>query len=481
MLGIRRCSRTLSRRRGAASTGWTRSPGSTTSCPPRGAFLAALLDNATGLVNGTFQDVTSELPTLGLSGPVLSALMNAPISSDGLFGAPISLAQPPPPPPPSCSGFGCAWNTVSGVVAYVVNGVTHLSGTLWNAVQAVGAFFATLSEETGLSSLVEAAVAATAAALTAVAAALAAALAALTAYILSLAKAALGAVVSTFGSAFRSGLGSWASAWTTTTGHVDGFYLNGDSSDLNNARAGMWSGIGGLFLVMMGLATALAVVTTVAAPLDIGADVIVPLLLTVVMAAFSISGLGGALGLPQSLLSDVTGSTFRYFSDVAELLFNLTQPESSSAALAIAVPDGDPFVAWGAIFSLIGVIVGMFGGAEVLVKAAQPNAPYTGLALAWMGSILAFAGIALAVASVSEVATLPESCSTAAEKQAYQGDAGLAAVSLGLAMSSLLFLFLAVKYQAKTLLTYAGIGVGIAVAVTSLLSIADVHGVCGTY
>ena len=69
-------------------------------------LLAGLLDNNTvGAngelgVNGSFEAVTYQLPSLGLSSTVMGALANAITESDGLNGTPVSEAVPPPPPPP---------------------------------------------------------------------------------------------------------------------------------------------------------------------------------------------------------------------------------------------------------------------------------------------------------------------------------------------------------------------------------------------
>lgn len=79
-------------------------------------LLAALLDNVTGGVNGTFVPVTSQVSSLGLSSVVTQALANATYTSGGLFGVPVSIVPPPPPAPP-CNAFWCwAPNLVSGIV-----------------------------------------------------------------------------------------------------------------------------------------------------------------------------------------------------------------------------------------------------------------------------------------------------------------------------------------------------------------------------
>jgi hypothetical protein len=80
-------------------------------------FLAALLDNTTGGVNGTFLPVTYEVPPLGLNPVVARELANATQASSGLFGVPWGKVPPPPPPPP-CNSLWCyGSNLVSGIVS----------------------------------------------------------------------------------------------------------------------------------------------------------------------------------------------------------------------------------------------------------------------------------------------------------------------------------------------------------------------------
>ena len=125
-------------------------------------LVAALLDNSTGGLNGTFQAITPFLPSLGISSAVMAALPNVAVTNSGIFGVPVSLAVPPPPPPPSCNGLGCVWNAVSGVVGAfvgaVVNGIEGFAGAVWSAAIAAATFFEAAAA--GLARLTEAAVSA---------------------------------------------------------------------------------------------------------------------------------------------------------------------------------------------------------------------------------------------------------------------------------------------------------------------------------
>lgn len=112
-------------------------------------FLAGLLTNGTtgavaGGVNGTLLDVTRSVGSLGLFGPVWSALANQTELSGGLYGAPTSVAQPPPPS--SGSNFlGELWNVATGnvfiqtlstwvgiAVSYAIIGLNYIiEGATW--------------------------------------------------------------------------------------------------------------------------------------------------------------------------------------------------------------------------------------------------------------------------------------------------------------------------------------------------------------
>ena len=439
-------------------------------------LLAGLLDNSTGGLNGTFRDETQNLSSLGLNPVVMEALANGVWDSGGIFGPPVSYGQPPPPSPPGCSNFvGCVWNTVSGVVIGIAGAIY---GAVWTAVTAATQFLKQLGA--GLAHLAEDAEQAVVSVVTAVAAALEAALQALMTYLISLAKAFISALIGTLGASFHNEISSWASSWKTTTGYIDGYYL-GNQTDKSTAETQIWNDIGNLLVVMLGLAAVLAIVTTVTAPLDIGADVVGTLVLGVLATAFSLGAFGGYIGLPHSLLGDVAGSDFSYYSWVSELFFNLTQsPLNSSAALAIAVPDGDPFVAVAALFSALGLLVGMFAGVELVALASVRGNPSGGLAAAFMAAELTFAGVGIAIASATDELTLPSSCSTSAERTAYQGDSNLAAVALGFATVSLLLLLLAIRLKVTTTLTLVSLAITAGVAVFSLANIVYVWHKCGT-
>lgn len=99
-------------------------------------LLAALLDNTTGGVNGTFLQVTYQVPSLGLNPVVTRELVNATLTSSGFFGVPWGRVPPPPAPPP-CNSVWC-WgsNLVSGAVSIGL----HFYSFVWTLSTAVAIF-----------------------------------------------------------------------------------------------------------------------------------------------------------------------------------------------------------------------------------------------------------------------------------------------------------------------------------------------------
>jgi hypothetical protein len=94
-------------------------------------LLAALLDNSTDGMNGSFQTVTWAVPSLGLERPVVEGLANGSISSDGLYGAPRDTYRE------GSGGFLLLfWNAVTSTVVEIGVGVVSLLQLAWNGVVA---------------------------------------------------------------------------------------------------------------------------------------------------------------------------------------------------------------------------------------------------------------------------------------------------------------------------------------------------------
>ena len=128
-------------------------------CRAHAQSLALPLGHSTGGLNGSLVDVTSELPTLGLNGAVLSALANATYNTSGVYGYPISGAVGGGWKAASVTELGEAlaspaltfgllvdlWNSVSGVLlelgTLVVHGLEGINGFLWRTENAAAMFF----------------------------------------------------------------------------------------------------------------------------------------------------------------------------------------------------------------------------------------------------------------------------------------------------------------------------------------------------
>ncbi len=97
-------------------------------------FLAGLLDNITGGLNGSFQQVTNQVPFFGFDSPVVSALANAALTTDGLYGPPPTTT-PPSQTSRSSSLWGLFWNAATDVLA-LGKILVSLIEIAWNAAAA---------------------------------------------------------------------------------------------------------------------------------------------------------------------------------------------------------------------------------------------------------------------------------------------------------------------------------------------------------
>ena len=94
-------------------------------------LMGGLLQNYSGNLTGSLQDVTNELPTLGLTAPVLSALANATLVNDGAFSQPVSNIQSSSP----------SWfSAIASVVWNTVSGVAHAISVAWNYAVAAASY-----------------------------------------------------------------------------------------------------------------------------------------------------------------------------------------------------------------------------------------------------------------------------------------------------------------------------------------------------
>ncbi len=238
-------------------------------------LLAALLDNVTGGVNGTFLGITSQVTTLGLNPAVTDAIANATLTSDGLHGIPWGVV--PPPPPPSSGIWGWVTNTFSGIVSI---GLAIVS-VAWSAVTAVATFI-NQHIPPWLKALGAAIVSRAVGALEAVGSFVAQVLSAFLVWLaqqmsafLSAVFAPLRAAETNFGnavtSAFLSANATVNSGGTLSHAQLEAFWMNLTGN--------------GLFLDLVVFSTAVMVTLVVLGELSIGEGFLLNILVTVIIAA----------------------------------------------------------------------------------------------------------------------------------------------------------------------------------------------------
>ncbi len=442
-------------------------------------LLAGLMDNTTGgwdAVNGTFQSVTDEVGFLGLGTATTRALPNATEPSDGLWGPPTSEAQSKP----TSSLFGEFWNAVTSFVTNPLGTVLSLAYTVWDAAEAASTYFDHLVHEaTALGAEVEIR---TATALKSIGTVVLQILNAILQYLLRLAAETLTAIIGPFASFFRAGIADWMSAWVGVSNSIDNFYLSTGSARAQyqaSAVAHMSSELTPTILVMAGFTTGVLIATTILGPLDVVGGLVASLIISVMSTAFAASLGSGALGTPQDSLLGAGLSGFGVVSSVSESIFNRTEeplPLNSSAAMSIAVPDGDP---WDAV----GTVAGLVGGLVVLYAAAADlsNTPGSALPSVGVACLMAFLGIGLAFDAAALLTQLPAPGNSNSTRQSYQADSDLALISAVAGITGLIASAIAFARGAGLISTVVALVVSAVVAGTGFAVIVHNHSVEGTW
>ena len=384
-------------------------------------LLAGLLDNntvgASGElgVNGSFEDVTYQLPSLGFNPVVMSALANAVAESDGLNGTPVSEAAPPPPPPPPCSGLICLWNTVSGIVVGIAGAIY---GAVWTAVEAATQFLKQLGA--GLSHLAEVAESAAVGVLAAVGAALEAALQALLAFVEAEIIKLLTPIITPIVNAAKTFDITLGAASNTTVADIQA------SGSVSTTDALTWAHtFDGIAELGAAVGIAITIVLVVTTSVGLGASLVVGLLLSLIPTFLQslIPGLASISSLTSSSILNLEAS----FSNP----FPKTEWEAIAGAVAVAASSSDFFFA--------------------LITAAQKGLTE---------SIAA----TLAVSIIVDLIVLPISIITWASHNGV-----IAIIALVLALVATFIAFQALKSATQSLKTYATVsfilaGVGAAAA-----------------
>ena len=295
-------------------------------------LLAGLLDNSTGGVNGTMEDVTYELPSLGLNTVVMGTLANAIAKNTGVFGYPISEATPSQP---SSCDWGCSlWNAVSGVVTTTIGGILEVAGAVWSATVAAVTYLNDLVP--GLKSLEEQATAALVSALKTVANKLEAALQALLAFV----KAETIKLLAPVFQPLLNAIDGYERALSGDLIQAQSDLNNGGSLDSDAAR--FWLDASGTaFYAVLGIGTTVGIALSVIEALSLGAAFLVPIAIGLLLTGAAASGAAGGNSLSSSISSfaSLSSSTLLYgVIDVWKSIFANIQVTSKNGVTLSAEP-----------------------------------------------------------------------------------------------------------------------------------------------
>lgn len=263
-------------------------------------LVAALLDNNSGKVNGSFLDISSQVGSMGFAKPILAALANLTQSSDGLYGSPTSVV--PPPPPPSSGFWGAVWNAFAGFVSAVVNGIIEIASFVWTAVLAIATFVDHIVQ--GLAAFAESVVAATVTALERVGNAL-----------LTLLKDALDWIIDQAKRLFQAAFGPLAQLAKSFEQNIFNAFnaAEADQKSAQNITLGdattLWDLIGGdLFQLGFTVAMVITIAITILSFIALGAPTVISIVVGIligVVASLLIPTLVSTLG--RALVFDVEG------------------------------------------------------------------------------------------------------------------------------------------------------------------------------
>jgi len=379
-------------------------------------LLAGLMDNTTGGpygVNGTFQSVTTEVGSLGLSVVVVGAIPNAVVASEGLYGPPSNNYHPP------TGGFwGTFWNAVSAVVTNPLGTVLSLVDTVWNAGTAAFTYLNHLAHEAV--AIGAEIVARTAATIVHVGQLIESALSTLLSFIWTEISSLFTRAIQGLTSAFNSGLRNWMSLLYSAGNHTVLAYEGVDAPANTAAAAEL---IGQALVVPLALAiaagVAIDVLLGVTIPFDIGPSTVASFLIPIVIGllASKLQGAGGS-GWPGMILSFMEGgveSTIMGISSAAEWLFNRTQNMSSSAASDTIAPNfSPPGDAWALSAAIVGGsgtgsglrIFSLLDDALPAVITPEAPAPQQATAAADAGAAVVYAIIGLSLVLIEYVVSL---------------------------------------------------------------------------
>jgi hypothetical protein len=242
---------------------------------------------------------------------------------------------------------------------------------------------------------------------------------------------------------------------------------------------GLWTNALVPLLAVMGALTAVALVGLgVAEPLDIGASLLSGVLVAVLVSAFSSPNISGKIGIPGSLLG-AFGSTMAYYTSASEEFINLTfSPLTSSEALAIAVPDGDPaWAAGAAVFALIAFLTAILAGLRAVTGANQKAGAQLSVAIGFLFAMLA---VGVTVVGALNETKLPANCN-GPNRAYWQADQFLSWIGVISGLGADLMIGYGWSRGAPTLESLFGLGVGTAALAFSGADVYSIWHDCGTY
>jgi hypothetical protein len=330
-------------------------------------------------VNGTFESVTGQVASLGFDSPVLNALANAPIVSEGLYGTPpYELSSSP-----SGGVWGEFWNAVSAVVTNPLGAVLAIVGEEWTLTLAVDTFVDHIAIEAakidGKLLTMEAAAIVHAGQL------IANAMEAFLDWVWKQIASYVEGAIDSLTSQFKQARAAWVSD-NLAAANASLAAMNGTPGAPARAQSDFLGVLAVPVALDIAITVAVSVVVYIALPFEIGpgtlVDFILPLIVTALGASLSIGGGGGLLGTVGQFLGGGVGSTYAWLESASEWLWNATHPSLSSSAVTSFVAPRVPGDHWTFIALLlggIGVVASQIAG--YLLPAASGGNTYARLAL----------------------------------------------------------------------------------------------------
>jgi IPT/TIG domain len=410
------------------------------------SLFAGLTLNSTGGVADNLISVTNQLPLLGLSQSVLTALANISLANSGAFSPPTFNQHWNPPP---SNGWGAVGSAIFNSVSGVVNLVTTVASVVWNGLTAAAAYVATaaawLYEHTGLDHLANQLVTG----LKALANAMIWAFDQILGYVIGLIRAAFGTVMDAATAGFKAAISSEQSSFNTGSSGAAWAYLSqhGTGTIPSNVTSDFETFILPIILVASVITVVLAIVLGIALPFSIGVGFLVGLAVPLLVEALSESTKTGTPSNSESSQFSTAAESESTLSvsattSAAEKASNAIEPDNTTV-LDQPVAEPYPSANWdwfgflGAGIGLTAAVVGLFSGGASSGQAT--------VAAGYIAAILGFVAMVLSILVIVNFADLPTPY-TSSDATAYQEvqseDIALAWVSfagISLSLAGVLF------------------------------------------